>query len=94
MEHPLTGAVAEITSVTSDYEGYTFFTEDAPTSCGAGHDTSLDVGDNAPSDAGGGAFYHSVSLANGESADQEWTCRKAGGSFTFSGRVASRTAMT
>jgi hypothetical protein len=81
--------MAEITTVTSGYEGYKFLTAADPACCGTGADVSGYVGENAPTDLAGGVFYHADTVATGEDAEQTWIFRNAGGSFTFSGRIVS-----
>ena len=84
---------AEITEITSGYEGYQFQADYDPPCCGTGADLSGLTGQNVPSDAAG-AFAHlpvgGTELATGEYADQQWTLRNAGGSFSLRGRIVGQ----
>lgn len=76
--------VAEITEITSGYEGYRYLDVDPPC-CGTGADVDSFSGVNPPTDVTGGAFLQAESLAPGDRSEAQWTFRNAGGSFVFFG---------
>lgn len=89
LENTLSNVMAEITTITSGYEGYTFLTAEEPACCGTGADVSGYAGERAPTDIAGGVFYHAESMATDEAGEEDWIFRNAGGSFTFSGRIVA-----
>ena len=92
-DHPLRSATAEITEITSGYEGYEFFTDEPTFCCGNGANLGDDElypdGANKPSALAGGAFAYG-DIPAGASARERWVFRNAGGSFQFRGRVVAR----
>ena len=82
--------IAEITEITTGYEGYTYQEDAVPPCCGTGAALGGYEGQNVPTDLTGGAFLHATSLAPGEHGDRQWTLQNAGGSFTLSGHIAAQ----
>ena len=92
-DHTLVGVTAEITEITSGYEGYEYFTDDPTFCCGNGANLGDDElypdGANKPTSLGGGAFGYG-DIPVGESVREPWIFRNAGGPFEFQGRVVAR----